>query len=145
MLSAILFAVEIGSKIPLSIKIGTCKEIAMDQIQDAMVSSFANIARLMIIVMIVIAGGVILWKLLTTKLLNFIGSKCSSPRMASNLKSDDDYVNSYTPKWLFSVNEREAFYKIKNVTDKLNLILLAKVRLIDLIEPKEGIRNYIPP
>lgn len=53
-----------------------------------------------------------------------------------------DYTSSYTPKWLFSYNEKDAFQKIKEVTDRNGMTLLAKVRLFDLIEPKKGSENY---
>ncbi len=53
-------------------------------------------------------------------------------------ESKIDYSNGYTSKWLFSYNEKDAFRKIKEVTDKLGLFLFAKVRLYDLVEPKKG-------
>ncbi|MDR0905038.1 MAG: DUF2726 domain-containing protein [Oscillospiraceae bacterium] len=52
-----------------------------------------------------------------------------------------DYSKQYTSKWLFSYAEKDAFRKIKNVTDKFEFTLLAKVRLFDLVEPQKG-KNY---
>jgi hypothetical protein len=52
-----------------------------------------------------------------------------------------DYTQGYKSKWMFSCNEKDAYKKIKEITDELNLVLFAKVRLFDLIEPKKGIEN----
>lgn len=52
-----------------------------------------------------------------------------------------DYSKGYKPKWLFSYNEKDAFSKIKNVTDELGLHLFAKVRLYDLVEPKQNVEK----
>lgn len=50
-----------------------------------------------------------------------------------------DYSGGYKPRWLFSMNEKTAFRKIKEVTDEMGLFLFVKVRLYDLIEPKENV------
>ncbi len=42
---------------------------------------------------------------------------------------------SYQPKWLLTINEKNAYKKIKIITDTLNYTLFAKVRLLDLVEP----------
>lgn len=52
-----------------------------------------------------------------------------------------DYTQGYKSKWMFSYNEKDAYKKIKEITDELNLVLFSKVRLFDLIEPKKGIEN----
>jgi hypothetical protein len=53
-----------------------------------------------------------------------------------------DYTSSYKQKWLFTYNEKEAYRKIKEITDNLDMHLLAKVRLLDLVEPKKDCENY---
>lgn len=53
-----------------------------------------------------------------------------------------DYTGAYKPKWMFTYNEKTAYWKIKAVTDKKGLYLFAKVRLFDLIEPKRDAENY---
>ncbi len=60
----------------------------------------------------------------------------------SQSESNEDITISYNSKWLFSYNEKDAFRKIKTVTDKLGFTLLAKVRLYDLVEPKKGSEKY---
>lgn len=52
-----------------------------------------------------------------------------------------DYAKGYKSKWLFSYNEKDAFNKIKAITDPLGLYLFAKVRLYDLVEPKQNIEK----
>lgn len=55
-------------------------------------------------------------------------------------KQDKTVINykNYKAKWIFTLNEKDAYWAIKEVTDELGLILLAKVRLFDLVEPKKG-------
>jgi hypothetical protein len=72
-------------------------------------------------------------------------TKTAEPKTAEAEDQGDqkhDYTNSYKPKWLFSYNEKDAYSKIKAVTDELGMTLLAKVRLFDLVEPKKGSDNY---
>lgn len=57
------------------------------------------------------------------------------------LGEDIDYTSGYKSKWMFTYNEKDAFKKIKEITDELGLSLFAKVRLFDLVEPKPGIEN----
>lgn len=52
-----------------------------------------------------------------------------------------DYSKGYQPKWMFTYNEKDAFNKMKQTTDKMGLYLFAKVRLFDLIEPKNDIEK----
>lgn len=60
-----------------------------------------------------------------------------------NAGTDFDYSNGYKQKWLFSYNEKDAYYKIKAITDELGLYLFAKVRLFDLVEPKKEVENKL--
>ena len=48
----------------------------------------------------------------------------------------------YKPKWLFTYNEKDAFKKLKTITDKYGLTLLAKVRILDLAEPIKNNQKY---
>lgn len=57
-------------------------------------------------------------------------------------KEKFDYSNSYQSKPLLSNHEKDAFRKLKPATDKLGLFLFTKVRLYDLIEPKNGCKNF---
>ena len=62
-------------------------------------------------------------------------------KIPQNTASTEDYTNSYQPKWLFSYNEKDAYRKLKKITEPKNLTLLTKVRLFDLIEPKKDCTN----
>lgn len=57
-------------------------------------------------------------------------------------KNDIDYNLSYRSRPLFSPNEKNAYHKIKSMTDEKGLILFAKVRLFDLLEPEPDTPNY---
>lgn len=71
----------------------------------------------------------------------------SKKRVANNntgkILTDEkfDYSNGYKSKWLFSYNEKDAYHKIKEITDTMGLYLFAKVRLYDLVEPKQNIEK----
>ncbi len=48
-----------------------------------------------------------------------------------------DYKNVYKSKWLFTYNEKDLYHKLKAFAEERGLVVLAKVRLFDLIEPRE--------
>lgn len=52
-------------------------------------------------------------------------------------KTTKDYSNEYKPKYVLTTNEKRAFQIINEVTNELCYTVLAKVRLYDLIEPKD--------
>lgn len=53
------------------------------------------------------------------------------------------YIKSaYTQKWMFTMNEKPAYYKLKEIANKQNMIVFAKVRLFDLVEPRKGHQKY---
>lgn len=50
--------------------------------------------------------------------------------------TDTEYIkNAYTPKWLFSYNEKDTYYKINKIAQRNGLKVFAKVRLLDLVTP----------
>lgn len=53
-----------------------------------------------------------------------------------------DFTTAYQKKWLFSYNEKDAFTKLKEITDAMGLTLLSKVRLLDLVETQKGNPKY---
>lgn len=53
-----------------------------------------------------------------------------------------DYTHAYQRKWLFSNNEKAFYTKLKQFADENHLILFAKVRLLDLIEPRQNQKKY---
>lgn len=50
--------------------------------------------------------------------------------------------NSYQPKYLLTINEKNQYKKLKTWATNHNLIVFTKVRVLDLIEPRKGIKNY---
>lgn len=58
------------------------------------------------------------------------------------LEENFDYSQAYQPKWLFSYHEKDFYYKLKEFADKQGLYLFAKVRLLDLVEPRKNQKRY---
>lgn len=55
-----------------------------------------------------------------------------------------DYAASYQKKKrLLTEEEKDAYFKVKEIADNLGLHLFAKVRLCDLIEPKRGDEHFL--
>lgn len=51
-------------------------------------------------------------------------------------------TGAYQSKWLLTYNEKDAFRKIKIITDELGCYIFSKVRLLDLLEPVKGNPKY---
>ena len=51
-------------------------------------------------------------------------------------------AGAYQKKWLLTYNEKDAFKKIKAVTDEISCYTFSKVRLLDLLEPVKGNTKY---
>ena len=64
----------------------------------------------------------------------------SSPRQQHS--EFTDFAHAYQKRWLFSYNEKAFYQDLKQFADDNNLVLLAKVRLLDLIEPRKGQDGY---
>jgi very-short-patch-repair endonuclease len=46
------------------------------------------------------------------------------------------YNRIYRPKWMFTMHEKEAYFKLKKIVEPLGYTLFAKIRLFDLVEPR---------
>ena len=55
-----------------------------------------------------------------------------------NLRID----GAYQKKWLFSYHEKDAYWKLVEMCKKHDLYVMAKVRLLDLLEPVKGTVHY---
>lgn len=64
------------------------------------------------------------------------------PNDADLQNAQIDYSNSYQPKYLLTQNEWYAFRKLCEDAYEKGLIICPKVRLFDLVEPKQGIPHY---
>lgn len=49
---------------------------------------------------------------------------------------------AYHKRWLFSYNEKNAYYKLKPIAEELGYTVFVKVRLLDLLEPIKGTQKY---
>ena len=54
----------------------------------------------------------------------------------------ESLTRGYVPKWMFTYNEKYAYREIKAAADELGLMVFAKVRLFDLVEPRRGAYKY---
>lgn len=63
--------------------------------------------------------------------------------IVSEAPAKEDYSKSYQQKWLLTKNEWYAHKKLRELAEKKNLIICPKVRLLDIIEPRNGQKNYM--
>lgn len=49
---------------------------------------------------------------------------------------------AYQKHWMFTYNEKDAYHKLKAIADELGYTVFAKVRLLDIVEPRKGIEKY---
>lgn len=54
-----------------------------------------------------------------------------------------DYSKSYQAKYLLTSNEWHEYKKLEKYAAERGLLICPKVRLLDIIEPRTGERNYI--
>lgn len=66
------------------------------------------------------------------------------PQNKETIKEEKDIpiAGNYQKRWILSNNEKEAYRKLKVLCDKTGLLLMTKVRLLDLVEPIPGIKRY---
>ncbi len=65
----------------------------------------------------------------------------TEPQIDVNVEKGKDYKNGYQPKWLLTYNEKSAYKTIKQVTDEKGYTVFTKVRLLDLVEPRDSNRK----
>ena len=65
-----------------------------------------------------------------------------STEFEENVSESIDYSQAYQPKWLFTYNEKAFYHELKAFADQHELFLFAKVRLLDLVEPRRGQKKY---
>lgn len=61
---------------------------------------------------------------------------------ANEIEIPANIETAYQRKWILTYNEKDAYRKIKEITDKYGYTLFTKVRLFDLIEPVRGNPKY---
>lgn len=66
-----------------------------------------------------------------------------APKESYQQNNDSEYIQkAYERNWMFTLNEKPAYLKLKDLADKHGLILFAKVRLFDLVKPISGHPKY---
>lgn len=73
--------------------------------------------------------------IILSKLIDIIPNKQGEKNIESN-------AGKFEKTTLLTANEKQKFTSIKYVTDKLRLQLYAKVRLADIVTPKEDLKNW---
>lgn len=68
--------------------------------------------------------------------------KKNPPQNEIKVKEESLFVPAYKRKFLLTKNELYFYKELKRVADKLNLTVLAKVRMADLVEPKSTGKAY---
>lgn len=75
--------------------------------------------------------------------LSILTKKHTRKKQSTNEPFDYKTVKTaYAPKWMFTQNEKRAYYKLAEITNKKGMHLFAKVRLFDLIEPNKTHKSY---
>lgn len=76
-------------------------------------------------------------------LFNFgSGKKQKEASSEPQIKNKQPVEPLYKRKYLLTKNELYFYKELKAVADKLNLSVLAKIRMADLVEPKSGGKKY---
>lgn len=60
----------------------------------------------------------------------------------TSAKTELKINGAYHKRWMFSFHEKEAYKKLKAISDELGYIVFAKVRLLDILEPTKGTDRY---
>lgn len=68
--------------------------------------------------------------------------KQSEPQVEEEKSTRTDYKNCYQPKYLLTKNEWYAYKKLQPLATSLGLVVLPKVRLLDILEPRKGEKDY---
>lgn len=61
---------------------------------------------------------------------------------SKNVVIEKDYSHSYQRKYLLTKNEYHEYLKLRQYATERRLLVCPKVRLLDIIEPRKGEKNY---
>lgn len=73
------------------------------------------------------------------RVLKTIFKKLSAKSNTEKADAPFDIKGAYQTKWMFTQHEKQAYYRLKEIADKYDLLVFAKVRLFDLVDP---VRNH---
>ena len=77
-----------------------------------------------------------------TKRRNLRQEPDEQPQEYARNENELSIKGAYKKSWMFSYNEKDAYFKLKRIADELGYIVFAKVRLLDLLEPVKGSQKY---
>lgn len=88
----------------------------------------------------------IFWKIFGKKITQIIKKNKTSKEIDADEKEKSQQPlpieGAYQKRWLFSYNEKDAYNKLQPIAQELGYTVLAKVRLLDLLEPVKGNPKY---
>lgn len=70
------------------------------------------------------------------------GKRQNADSSESQIKTENNVEPLYRRKYLLTKNEFYFYKELKTIADKLNLSVLAKIRMADLVEPKNNGKKY---
>lgn len=74
--------------------------------------------------------------------LRFRGQQQTSCNSTETSNPAESNISTYQKKWMFSYNEKDAYFKLKSIADELGCTVFAKVRLLDILEPARDHPKY---
>ena len=83
--------------------------------------------------------GLISWHNYAPKSKTYQKSEVSNPNTETDNK--ENYTNEYKAEYLMTRNEKTQYWLLRSWADANNLIVFTKVRLADLISPRENGKN----
>lgn len=87
-------------------------------------------------------GWIIALVLVTVTLCIKAHKKQEQENTAKELNITKDYSQSYQKKHLLTKNEYREYMKLRQYATNRGLLICPKVRLLDIIEPRKGEKNY---
>ena len=72
-----------------------------------------------------------------------IGLKYADKLLPKAKNKKTDYSQSYQAKYLLTTNEWHEYKKLEKYAAELGLLICPKVRLLDIIEPRKGEKDYL--
>lgn len=66
----------------------------------------------------------------------------AAPEGEQKKEKRSSYSDCYQSKFLFTRNEYFAHRKLKEIADKKGLVICPKVRMLDIVEPRKGEKDY---
>lgn len=89
--------------------------------------------------------GCLFWFLSFLRPKNETSTNTHQPIQEPNVETapkEADYSNCYQPRYLLTKNEWYAHKRLKEIADTKGYIICPKVRMLDIVEPRKGNKNW---